>query len=289
MASNFIVEVIVDHYLLGIGKSFDTLIPTLRLYTTMPSPAASELGTEVVEGGSGYTRQAVDHANWAGLWSAAGDGNGYTNTATINLGTPAFSWGTVAGIGIAFGSAASADQWRTINQHAFSNPREIVPGDEPVEWVAGAFRITFGGAASPYLEQQLFNMFFVDQAGPHTSPSTLYLALSTTVPAADGSITEVSTVGTGYDRVLCGPGASWWYEPDPLAAESTTYNLQALSFNAPTDDWGTVRGAAIYDAQAGGNQLFAFELVRHRDILFGVGAPVFTIGELKFNIVGGNG
>ena len=89
---------------------------------------------------------------------------------------------------------------------------------------------------SAYLQNKLVDHAF--GSGSFTKPS-LYLALTV-------GGTEVSTSGTGYAR-------------QSIAPMSITGNIASLTsdhdFPVALTSWGTIDGAAVYDAPTGGNKL----------------------------------
>ena len=101
-----------------------------------------------------------------------------------------------------------------------------------------------------------------------TPPAQLWLALLT-------SAGEV--VGAGYGRVNVTSGF-----PTASAGDIST-NLSQISFPTPTEPWGTVISAAVYDAQTGGNLLFVAKRMEPRNIP--AGTPVYyNAGAIKVSI-----
>jgi len=83
--------------------------------------------------------------------------------------------------------------------------------------------------------------------GAYTAP-TIYIGLSTTTPADDGTnITE--PVGGAYARITT--AATDW---DPAAAGSKG-NATVLSFPTATASWGTITHFVLLDAVSAGNAL----------------------------------
>jgi len=83
-----------------------------------------------------------------------------------------------------------------------------------------------------------------------TAPSTVYLALYTTLPAADNTGgTEVSTSGTAYARQAITLSA---------ASAGATANTVAVTFPVATANFGTIVGVTIMDSgtAGAGNQLY---------------------------------
>lgn len=104
---------------------------------------------------------------------------------------------------------------------------------------------------------------------------TLYLAVSTTAPAEDGTnVTE--PVGNGYARITTA-GTDW------QRTANVVDNVNELSFPEATGAWGTVTHFAIYDALSGGNMIASAALTASRapvandTLRFAVGALTFTL------------
>lgn len=101
------------------------------------------------------------------------------------------------------------------------------------------------------------------------SPS--WIALFTSDPADDNSGTEVS--GTGYIRQAI----------TMVRTGSDLSNTDSVSFPESASAWGTVTHCALFDAQAGGNQLINEVLVNPKTI--GIGETMtFPIASVNFNL-----
>lgn len=101
-------------------------------------------------------------------------------------------------------------------------------------------------AFSNYLERKLLDHAFRNVA--YTQPTTVYVALFTTVPAGDGTGgTEVS--GGSYARQAIAFTAASGGAPASIP------NTSLIQFPTATGNWGTIVGAGIYDASTGGNLL----------------------------------
>jgi hypothetical protein len=139
------------------------------------------------------------------------------------------------------------------------------------------------GAKSDYLENKLIDFIFRGQS--YTPPATLYVALLTAAPSDAGGGTEVS--GGSYARV--GVTASLANFAGTQSAGSTTAssgtggttsNNGAITFPAPTANWGSVTHWGIYDASSGGNLLYYAPLTTPKTINNGDAAPSFAAGAL---------
>lgn len=141
-------------------------------------------------------------------------------------------------------------------------------------------------AKSDYLENKIIDWLFRGQA--YTPPATLYFALLTTNTDDDGSpLVEVS--GGSYARV--GVAASLANFAGTQSAGSTTVstgntgttsNNAAITFPAPTANWGSVTGLALYDAASAGNMLFYTALTVAKTVNNGDAAPSFAIGAFTY-------
>lgn len=122
-------------------------------------------------------------------------------------------------------------------------------------------------------EQRLYDWLFRPGQAAPTRPTTLHLALFTAVTNAEaGTGTEVS--GGSYARVAVTNAFS---APTDGAGSNTT----AITFPAPTANWGTVTHFGIFDASTGGNAVTALKaLAASRVINNGDAAPSFAIGDL---------
>lgn len=96
----------------------------------------------------------------------------------------------------------------------------------------------------------------------YSPPTTLYLALSTTPIAQDGTgCTEPSST-VGYQRVAVSNDKTKW----STANGSELYNAVDLSFPESTGSWGTITHVAIYDSATGGNVRFYEALPTPRQV-----------------------
>lgn len=98
---------------------------------------------------------------------------------------------------------------------------------------------------SAYLDNKLIDLTF--GSGTFTKPSTLYLALTV-------SGTEVS--GNGYVRKLV---------TFDISAGTATLHADT-DYPVATGSWGTVDGAAVYDALTSGNKLANGTLTVPKDV-----------------------
>tara|TARA_R100000664_G_scaffold1879_2_gene4858 strand:+ start:140 stop:526 length:387 start_codon:yes stop_codon:yes gene_type:complete len=97
-------------------------------------------------------------------------------------------------------------------------------------------------AMSDYLENKLLDHVLRNTA--YTSPSTVYLGLSTGSFGDDNSGTELS--GNNYSRVSIAFDA---------ASSGATDNTSNVEFAAASGSWGSVSHYGIFDASSSGNLL----------------------------------
>lgn len=89
-------------------------------------------------------------------------------------------------------------------------------------------------------------------AATFTPAATLYCALMTTMPTAGGGGTEVS--GSGYARIAKTANTTNF----PTSTAASISNATMIDFGTPTGGgWGSIAGAAWYDASTGGNLISA--------------------------------
>jgi hypothetical protein len=140
--------------------------------------------------------------------------------------------------------------------------------------------------ASDYLENLIIDHLF--RTRTFAKPSALYLALFTAAPSDSGGGTEVT--GGSYARVNLAPlDTNWNATQGGTSGNSSgsggqTANAVAITFPAPTANWGTVTHFAIMDAASGGNMLIWDALTAARTILSGDPAPSFAAGALQVTV-----
>jgi hypothetical protein len=140
--------------------------------------------------------------------------------------------------------------------------------------------------ASDYLENKLIDHLF--RAATFAKPAGLYVALFTAAPSDLGGGTEVS--GGGYARVNLPPSDTNWKATQggttgaSSGSTGTTSNAVAVTFPAPTANWGTATHMGIFDAASGGNLIIWDALTSPRTILNGDPAPAFPVDTLQITI-----
>lgn len=134
------------------------------------------------------------------------------------------------------------------------------------------------GSMSDYVENNILNSLLRGTAWPAVSGNT-YVGLSTADPLDDGSgIAEPA--GGSYARVAVSRATGSWDAPANQAGAQKTANTGAVTFAAPTGNWGTITHFFVSDASSGGNMLMSGALTTPRTINNGDGAPSFAAGTL---------
>lgn len=142
-------------------------------------------------------------------------------------------------------------------------------------------------AMSDYLENKLIDQIFRGQA--FSFPATLHVALFTANPSDTGGGTEVT--GGSYARVAVTASLANWAGTQSAGSTTassgtggTTSNNNAITFPAPTANWGTITGFGIFDASSAGNLLFWGSLSTSKTVNNGDAAPAFSAAALSIQI-----
>lgn len=131
-----------------------------------------------------------------------------------------------------------------------------------------------------YLEAKVLDAIFGQTALP--AIGTVYIALYTANPSeANASGTEVT--GGSYARVAFTNNTTNWPAASGTSPTSKS-NGVAVTFPAPSANWGVVTGFAIYDALTVGNELGWGVLTASKTINNGDAAPSFAIGALVITL-----
>lgn len=131
------------------------------------------------------------------------------------------------------------------------------------------------GNLTNYPKNELRTHLF--RTGSYTKPATLYMGLFTAAPSDAGGGTEVS--GTGYARLLVGPGNADWSAD---ATPGRTLNINTLQYGAPTSDWGVVAWAGLFDGAGGGANLLMWVAIDANTVNSGDAAPAFDASAIDF-------
>lgn len=127
---------------------------------------------------------------------------------------------------------------------------------------------------SDYLEVQLRAHLF--RTASFTKPTVLGVGLFTVTPSDAGGGTEVT--GGSYGRVNLPPLDANWTAVS--ATDGNTDNAVAITFPAPTANWGVVVAFGIFDATSAGNLLVWGPITPNKTVNNGDPAPSFAIGAL---------
>lgn len=146
--------------------------------------------------------------------------------------------------------------------------------------------LPFGAAAqslTDYAENRLIDAVFRGQS--LGAPATWYVGLLTSACSDSSAGTEVS--GGSYARVAVTAGLTQWAGTQSAGSTSAssgtggqTSNNAAITFPAPTANWGSVTHFALYDASSGGNQWVCQSLTTGKTVNNGDAAPSFSAGAL---------
>lgn len=131
---------------------------------------------------------------------------------------------------------------------------------------------------SNYLEVELRKHIF--RTGSFTKPTVLAVALHTADPTDAATGAEVS--GGSYARVQRDPLDANW--TGASATSGLTDNAAAITFPAPTANWGTITHFSIWDATSAGNMLVHGALTTPKTVNNGDPAPSFAIGDLDVTL-----
>lgn len=132
--------------------------------------------------------------------------------------------------------------------------------------------------ASDFLEVELRKHLF--RTGSFTKPTVLGVALFTVTPSDSGGGTEVT--GGSYARVNHPPLDANW--TGASATDGLTDNATAITFPAPTANWGVVVAFGIFDATSAGNLLVWGPITPNKTINASDPAPSFAVGALDVTI-----
>jgi len=140
--------------------------------------------------------------------------------------------------------------------------------------------------ASDYFENFLVDHQFRSRTYP--KPTANWIALFTAAPSDSGGGTEV--VGGSYARVNLPPSDTNWTATqggtsgNSSGSSGLTTNAVAITYPAPTANWGTVTHFGIFDAPTGGNLVVWDALTAAKTINSGDAAPSFAVGALQITV-----
>lgn len=137
-----------------------------------------------------------------------------------------------------------------------------------------------------FLENKLADDQF--RTTPYTEPTTHYVSLLTAACSDSAAGTEVS--GGSYARVAVTKADASWKGTHASATGvssgtgGTISNAAAITFPAPTANWGVVTHFRIDDSPTGGNTLICQALTTSKTINNGDAAPSFAIDALTIQV-----
>lgn len=152
-------------------------------------------------------------------------------------------------------------------------------------------------AMTDFFENKLIDFIFRGQAlgitgasaAAGTGPTALFIGLLTVLPTDSTGGTEVT--GGSYARVSVASSLANWAGTQAAASTTastgntgTTSNNAAITFPAPTANWGVVVAIGIWDASTGGNLLIYGTQTPNKTINNGDAAPSFAAAALPFQI-----
>lgn len=141
-------------------------------------------------------------------------------------------------------------------------------------------------AFSNYAENKLADALF--RAQSLGAPATWYVALFTAAPSDTGGGTEAT--GGSYARVAVTAGLTAFNGTHGTTSgassgtNGTVSNAAAVTFPAPTANWGTVTHWGLFDAASAGNLWVWAALTNAKTVNNGDAAPQFAAGALTVQV-----
>lgn len=146
--------------------------------------------------------------------------------------------------------------------------------------------VAHAGSLTDYLENKVIDHLFRGTA--YSAPATLYISLHTAACSDSSTGTEVT--GGSYARVAVTSNGTNWANTQSSGTgvssgtTGTTSNSSAITFPAPTANWGSITHFGIFDASSAGNMLLCQALTVSKTVNNGDAAPSFAGGALTFQI-----
>jgi hypothetical protein len=134
------------------------------------------------------------------------------------------------------------------------------------------------GSFSDYAEDKIIQFWY--RTGTPTKPTNVYHALFTAAPGETGGGTEVT--GGSYARVNLAPLDANWAATS--SGDGHTSNSSAITFAAPTANWGSITHTAQIDASSAGNYITYTTLDTAKTVNNGDAAPSFAIGAMQITV-----
>lgn len=234
--------------------------PGTSLYVSLHSADPAETGANELSGGS-YARVQVS------AWDAPA-GRAIVNTNAIEFPELTATISTATHMGIWDASSGGNFLWQTPSTEGFVFPMQV--GAVPT-FSAGSVSISLTGNISTYLSHALLNHVFRNTSFS-TPGANIYLSLHSAAPGLTGA-NEIS--GNDYARKQ----AEDWDAPN----NGETSNTDALTFETPSADWGTITHVGLWSALTGGNPLSFVELVESVNVTSG-NAPSIGAGDITLAV-----
>ncbi len=142
------------------------------------------------------------------------------------------------------------------------------------------------GPFTDYLENKVVDHLFRGTA--YTAPATLYVSLHTAACSDSSTGTEVT--GGSYARVAVTSNGTNWANTQSSGTgvssgtSGTTSNSSAITFPAPTANWGSITHFGIFDASSAGNMILCQALGTAKTVNNGDAAPSFAGGALTIQV-----
>jgi hypothetical protein len=134
-----------------------------------------------------------------------------------------------------------------------------------------------------FAENKVVDSIFRGQA--LSAPATFYVALYTTACSDSAAGTEVS--GGSYARVAVTSSLANWAGTQSAGSTTAssgtggqTSNNAAVTFPAPTANWGSITHFALLDSATAGNMWICQALTSAKSVNNGDAAPSFAVGAL---------
>lgn len=154
-------------------------------------------------------------------------------------------------------------------------------------FIVGASSLAQAGALTDSAENKLVDAVLRGQA--LGAPATGYVGILTACPTDSTAGTEVT--GGSYARVAVTASLANWSGTQGAGTTvastgtgGTVSNNNAITFPAPTANWGTVTCWGIYDSASGGVLWIYSTLTVNKTINNGDAAPSFAAGAATFQI-----
>jgi hypothetical protein len=145
----------------------------------------------------------------------------------------------------------------------------------------------FGAAMSDFLENKIVDWFIRGQV--YTPPTAQFVGLAVTAGSDAACGTEVT--GGSYARVSVTSGLTAWAGTQGAAStvassgtSGTTSNNAAITFPAPTANWGSIVEVCVFDAATAGNLLWRTALTTPKTVNNLDPAPSFAAAALTFQV-----